>query len=425
MATSDEGLLTLRRGWAATRGDDRVRARFALAPCAVIGNIGVVLTAPTHVPSTNEHDSPPHIRWAIVVAVFVAATMARFAYFYLDDVTRQLSGTFAHRLLEECTGGLASLALFPLALLAERRFPVDRARWRRNWLPHLGGLVAYSAAHTTLIALQRAVLFPVLVHGAYDYGVLSVRYFMEGAQDVFSYAAYVGLLTLIRVQQRLRERELHAAQLERSAVSAQLRALALQLQPHFLFNALNTISSVIYEDPEEADELLGRLGDLLRRSLQTVGQQETTLAEELELLSSYEAIVRARFRSRVEIEHHISDTALACAVPSFLLQPLVEHAVRHGESREDVPGAIMVRASVVGTELRLSVENDAAEPNEPRSLGVGLGGTIDRLRLLHGSSASVHAGMNGERFVVSVQLPARTLPMLPLLEDATVARAHR
>src|SRR6185503_9789780 len=99
-------------------------------------------------------DRPPTIRTRIVVALFAIVGVTRFAYFYLDDLTRQIPGTLVRRALEEGTGVLAAAVLFPIAVVVERRFPLDRGRWRRSWLPHLGGLVLYSVLHTTAMAIS-------------------------------------------------------------------------------------------------------------------------------------------------------------------------------------------------------------------------------------------------------------------------------
>jgi len=283
-------------------------------------------------PIDADLDRAPTIRLRVVAALFAVAGLSRFAYFYFDDLTRQISGTLLHRALEEGTGVVAAAALFPIAVLVERRFPLDRGRWRRGWLPHVGGLIAYSILHTTFMAVSRSLLFPALAHVAYDYGILSIRYVMESSQDVVSYAVFVGVLTLLRTQQRLRDREVQAAKLERDAVNARLESLRLRLQPHFLFNALNTISSTVYEDPVAADELIGRLGELLRRSLESSDRPEIALSAELELLHAYQAFVEARFGDRTTFVYDVDADANTVAVPAFLLQPLVENGVHHGLS---------------------------------------------------------------------------------------------
>ena len=383
------------------------------------------MSAPLPVP-----DRPPRIRSSFVVALFAVAAVFRFSYFYLDDLANGMSGTLVRRLLEEGTGNFASLLFFPVAIIAERYYPIDDGRWRRTWPMHVAGFVAYSVAHTSFMAVSRAWLFPALGYGAYDYGRMSVRYFMEASQDFFSYVTFVGILTLLRVQLRLRDREVRAAELERDAAKAQLAALGLRLQPHFLFNALHTISATVYENPIAADELIGRLGDLLRQSLRTGDRQEIGLAEELEVLHGYLALVDARFGDRMQVRLDVDPATLGLAVPAFLLQPLVENAVRHGSSAEYAHTTIEVCVGRRGAALELSVENDAdpsdlRDVGEPR-LGTGLTTTRDRLRLLYGGDQSLEITRAGRRFRVAVRIPARpaSLPPLPTAESQ-YARAHR
>lgn len=374
-------------------------------------------------------DQPPRISWRLAAMLFVLATVLRFAYFYLDDLTREMQGTLVRRLLEEGTGNFASAILFPIAVLLERRFPLDSGRWRRSWMVHVVGFVVYSVAHTTVIALTRAVIFPALGQGTYDYGVMSVRYFMESAQDFFSYAAFIAVLTLMRVQQRLRVREVRSAELERDAANARLEVLSLRLQPHFLFNALNTISSTVYDDPVAADDMIGRLGDLLRQALQTGDRPEIRVDEELEMLRAYLTFVEARFGDRLRCELRVDDMTNSLAIPAFLLQPLVENAVRHGAFAESGNTEILITVSQVGDRLRVVVENDIDEAAPPMSrLGTGLGTSRDRLRLMYGPAGTLTAGAETGRFRVQVELPSH-LPAAhrPASTDegAVHASAHR
>jgi hypothetical protein len=384
-------------------------------------------------PTLDFGERPPQIRGRAVLLLFAVAMLLRFAYVYLDDLTRGISGTFVQRALEEGTGNFSSAVLFPIALVAERYFPIDNGRWRRTWLVHVAGYVVYSILHTSLIAVSRALLFPAFGHGAYDYGRMPVRYFMEASQDFFSYAGFIGILTLVRVQQRLRDGEVRAAQLERDAATAQLEALSLRLQPHFLFNALNTISSTVYDDPAAADELIGRLGELLRQSVRTGGRQEISVGEELEVLRAYLALVEARFGDRLRATVDVDPGASGLAVPAFLVQPLVENAVRHGTSLEYTNTSIDIRIVQRGGTLALSVENDvgaadaaAADAAEPRA-GTGLTTTRERLRLLYGDAQSLAITRSAGRFRVAVTLPARRAPVPAAAtpDETSRARAHR
>jgi two-component system LytT family sensor kinase len=371
-------------------------------------------------------DRPPTIRARVVVALFAIVGVTRFAYFYLDDLTRQIPGTLIRRALEEGTGVLAAAALFPIAVVVERRFPLDRGRWRRSWLPHLGGLVVYSVLHTTVMAISRALLFPAIAHVRYDYGILGIRYAMEASQDIVSYAVFIGVLTLLRTQQRLRHREVHAAKLERDAINTRLESLRLRLQPHFLFNALNTISSTLYENPTAADELIGRLGELLRQSLASADRPEITLAEELDVLRAYQAFIDARFGDRVSFTYDVAPEALSKAVPAFVLQPLVENGVHHGLSSEFSHVEIAICAALVYERLRLVVENTTSTDRERRErIGIGLGATGARLQLLYGPAASIATEDLGHRFVVTILLPAHAVAVPPSTTVPSLARADR
>ena len=368
----------------------------------------------------QEDGEAPRIRWALVVGAFTALGILRFTTFFLDDITRAQQGTLASRLIEEATGAYGAMLLFPLIVAVERRFPLTRGHWRRHWPAHLGAFIAYSAAHTSLLALSRTALFPLLGQGTYDYGRMPLRYFMEATTDILAFVMFVGALSGIRVQRHLRARE-------RDAATAQLRALSLQLQPHFLFNALNTISSTVYDDPAVADELIGRLGDLLRQALRTTDRQEVSVREELETLRAYLMFIDARFGDRVTVELDVDPATHDLAIPAFLLQPLVENAVRHGTSREFGRSGIEVSVSRRAGGLVIRIDNDVdAGAAEAVQFGTGLGTTRDRLRLLYGDAATLTAGGAGGRFTVQVTMPSRLAdPAGPAIHPEEHAGAHR
>jgi two-component system, LytTR family, sensor kinase len=371
-------------------------------------------------------DHSPRITWLAVFALFTAAWALRFAYFTLDDLTRDHAGTVARRLIEEGTGAYTAMLLFPIILAFERRFPLSSGRWR-NWPGHLGGLVLFTPLHTALMAGSRWIIFPALGLGQYDYGRMPLRFFMEAPEDVITYSTILCLLTFLRVQQELRAREVRAAVLERDAAQAKLASLSLRLQPHFLFNALNTISSIVYDDPIAADEMIGRLGDLLRHALRSGDRQEITVNEELETLRAYLAFIEARFGDRVRVAFDVDESASDLAVPAFMLQPLVENAVRHGAAREYHTTTIVITILADASSLHVTVDNETGDEmaNPPR-IGTGLGTTRDRLRLLYGDASSLHVLNDHGHFRVKIRLPARRLaPESHPISDAEHAGAHR
>jgi signal transduction histidine kinase len=368
--------------------------------------------------------------WLAAIAVFALVGTLEFAYFYLDDLTRGHAGTLGIRLLEEATGAGSAFVLAIGIVYLARRFPLERGRWRANLPVHAAGVVAFTLLHTSLMWASRSVLAPLLGLGPYDYGRFPTRYFMEAPNDAIGYAMVLGALALLDAHRARRERERREAELERHLTQAQLRNLQLQLQPHFLFNALNTISQTMYDEPAAADEMIGHLAELLRQSLRTTHGQEVTLAEELALLEHYAAIMRARFGDDLAIVIEVPPAVGRALVPSLLLQPLVENAVRHGNATRLGRGRVEVRAGRSGEELLLEVWDDGSEPTAPSGTapGVGLGSTAERLNLFYGGRHGFEAGPDPERgYRVSMRLPFREAGEVsgPPSVAPTHAYAHR
>jgi hypothetical protein len=210
----------------------------------------------------------------------------------------------------------------------------------------------------------------------------------------------------------LREREMQAARLETQLAEARLDALAAQLHPHFLFNTIQGISTLIHRDADAADVMLARLSTLLRHTLQREDGHEIRLADELQLLELYLGIVRARFEDRLSVELDIAPETHDALVPRFLLQPLVENSLHHGIARRAGDGRVDVGARRVAAELVLTVSDDGAT-NDARPFpgqGIGLGNTRARLAELYGDAhrLDLAAGKDGG-FLVTVRIPWRTV----------------
>jgi sensor histidine kinase YesM len=190
--------------------------------------------------------------------------------------------------------------------------------------------------------------------------------------------AFHGLL----IYKGMKAREVEKAQLEASLSLARSQTLLAQFQPHFLFNALNSISSLIHSDPDGADRMVARLGDLLRLNLDSESSQEIPLVQELALVEAYLAIEKVRFQDRLAVEVDVPPDLLRARVPKFLLQPLVENALKHGIAPRARPGKLLVRASRIGDELCLEVQDNGAGFEGTRE-GVGLHNTRARLQMLY------------------------------------------
>jgi LytS/YehU family sensor histidine kinase len=231
----------------------------------------------------------------------------------------------------------------------------------------------------------------------------------------FTYCALVGVLEAFRYYNRFLSGQVQLERVERSLVEARLNALRLHLEPHFLFNALNAISSEVAENPELARNMIGDLGALLRRSLDCKDSVEITLSQELALLDHYLSIQRVRFGDRMKFGIDVEPTMLSIMVPSMLLQPLIENAIRHGIEGRMSGGSILVSGSKVGDQLQLSVIDDGA--GLPRdwqletSSGHGLRVTLERLRTLYpevGEQALSIRRREGGGTEVEVRIPLHT-----------------
>jgi two-component sensor histidine kinase len=226
------------------------------------------------------------------------------------------------------------------------------------------------------------------------------------------YWAIVCVTWVVSYYQQLRERERRTLELEACLMQANLQTLKTQLQPHFLFNTLNAISSLVRRKPDTAEDMIGSLSDFLRMTLDTAQQHEVPLRREMEFLDLYLEIQQARFGDRLRIQKEIEPGALDVAVPTLILQPLVENSVRHGIEPRETGGAILIRASGHGNSLRLEVcdDGEGLKSGQLAALreGVGLSNTKARLHELYGDAHRFQIAPNaGGGLTVAVELPWR------------------
>jgi signal transduction histidine kinase len=224
------------------------------------------------------------------------------------------------------------------------------------------------------------------------------------------YWVLVSLVHTLRFYRRAEERTRRALELEARLADAKLQALRMQLHPHFLFNTLNAIAALVHKDPRAADDMITNLSELLRATLDTAAQ-EIPLRQELEFLDRYLEIQQMRFGERLRVEKDLDAAALDALVPTLILQPLVENAIRHGIEPAARPGVVTLRARR-GEDgmLMLSVRDSGggSAPREKSSPGIGLANTRARLEALYGRAASLtlHADAEGG-FLVEMQIPFR------------------
>jgi sensor histidine kinase YesM len=330
-------------------------------------------------------------------------------------------------------GAYICAALTPAVLWLGRTWPIDRRSWPYRTALHF----LFSAIFAVVqLAIETAVYMQLGIQesrAALPYlRRLSVSMVFGFHGNVLSYWAILGIQSAFHHYRRYQEREQQALRLELRAseltgqlTRAQLSALKMQLQPHFLFNTLNAIAVLVRQrDTDHAEEMLARLGDLLRWVLDDVDAQEVPLRRELEYVQLYLSIEQVRFADRLRIDISADQNALDAAVPHMCLQPLVENAVRHGIGRRAAAGTIAIRASEADGKLRVHVKDDGPgfeAGAEQVTLGIGLANTRARLLQLYGPGAALTID-NGDRGGATVTM---TVPFRALAEEVPYSGSRR
>jgi two-component system, LytTR family, sensor kinase len=282
--------------------------------------------------------------------------------------------------------------LTPAILWLSRWAPLERNTWPRAFAVHIPGVVAATVAHIALTVGSQIVIVWASGQQQRMPWLLEAQnmFFNNFDWEMMTYWAIVGLSHALRYYREARDRELRESQLETHLVEAQLQALQRQLQPHFLFNTLNTISALMHRNVDAADNMIAKLSDLLRISLQNVGVQEVTLKQELDFLAKYLEIEQTRFRDRLTVVFDVQPDTLDALVPNLVLQPLVENSIKHGIGPRATPGQIEIRSKRTGSMIELEVRDNGVGLSAARltdfNRGIGLGNTRSRLQHLYGLS---------------------------------------
>jgi two-component system, LytTR family, sensor kinase len=312
--------------------------------------------------------------WAIVVIVFASQW-----YFY--DGAHGLTDRFLFYL-----GWSFYLwgVLTPLALWLARRYPIESGTWTYYLPLHVAFSLLLTTAQLSLEALAN------WLRAGRDWSLSAAlsHYLRQHTQIGFLiYWLVVIAAQFYRMHDQSRKRQVHAAQLEARLAEAQINNLRTQLHPHFLFNTLQAIATLISEDPEAAEDVVLQLSQLLRVSLDEMHTDEISLSREVEFLKHYMAIQHRRFGDRLRFEVQINSALLDCAVPTLVLQPLVENAIRYGISKHKEEDVVTIRASENQGRICLEVINLSSQleekPERLLSRGVGLSNTRRRLEQLY------------------------------------------
>jgi two-component system, LytTR family, sensor kinase len=301
--------------------------------------------------------------------------------------------------------------LTPLVFLLARRWPLARPHLATRVPLHLLFSLLFCAAWAGAGTVLKALVEPKEMHGGPAMYFAS-WVFITLPFGVAVYLAMVGIEHAIRWFAEARERELQVSRLSEQLTGARLAALQAQLNPHFLFNSLNTIAVLVRGgDGRAAARVVEQLSDVLRRTLSRHQASEVALADELELVRQYLAVEQARFSDRLRPELDIDEATLSAAVPAFALQHLVENAIRHGIARRTEAGRVVVTSRRDGGMLELSVEDDGPGIAEDavQAQGHGLENTRERLRTLYGDRGTLVVSRTAQGTIATLRVPWREI----------------
>ena len=335
-----------------------------------------------------------------------------FGYWLLFGLWQGINSALGHHgdtlpppLWQPLTWALSST--LPVAVLAlavyrfEARFPLGGGRtWQR--LPaHFIAAPLFSLLHVAVMVILRKSAY-ALVGQHYNFGG-AVPLLFQFQMDMITYAMIIGVCAFLRTRRERHRHEMDALRLARELSEARLAQLSAQIEPHFMFNALNTIASRMHEDVAAADRLLVALADLLRAALAGAQSPHARVSDELAWLRSYCALMSERQPGRLQVRIDADPSALTARMPRLLLQPLVENVFRHGLA--DGRGTLLVTLSGVNGELHCAVSDDGTGYRAGRE-GIGLANVRERLRLLYGERAALEiAARPAGGTVVAVRLP--------------------
>ncbi len=304
---------------------------------------------------------------------------------------------------------LKGVLLLPFIWIFDR-VPIRLTDWKRRSVLYLllfpGFVALHAALRPFVVPFVLNMPTPPGVKWTYGFKFITIaRSFV--VENSWGFFGVVLGFHLWQYARQARERALNETRLEARLASAELQILKMQLQPHFLFNTLNTIYNLIPLNTHEAQGMISRLGNLLRFSLDHVATETVTLREELDFLMEYVKIEKVRFEERLQVERDAPFNTLQAEVPNMILQPLVENAIRHGIGKKASGGTIRIAARRNNGRLSITVIDDGEPPAESsrQTPGIGLANTRARLTKLYGQDFSFNLQPSGQGTMVSLEIP--------------------
>jgi len=370
------------------------------------GKVPFSVSASTEIPN-------PRLIWAFSFGVWALIALAGSVTMWQLYRMTEMPMRYVQMLGLELSQVLTYAPLTPFVYALAVRFPFRRENWKQRSLLYLAAGVIFCLVHVMLRGLTPFAIYEPkyrdwtsAVWNSHSH-VWDIqwsafrRLFLNNLVDDIT-GTFVPIVLIghaISYYRKFLDREVRATQLESQLAKAHLQSLKSQLQPHFLFNTMHSISALMLTDVQAADRMITRLADLLRMNLESAGTQLTTLSRELEFVNCYLEIEQVRFEERLSLTSDIAPETLDAEVPLLLLQPVVDNAVKHGISHLTAGGEIRISSSLQNGDLKLEVRDNGpgfADATTDRGCGLGLKVTRERLETLYGASQSIELASPAE-----------------------------
>jgi two-component system LytT family sensor kinase len=342
----------------------------------------------------------------LLVGVFVLLAIVTTAQTVLSRRASGEAGEFWLTMFYSASIWATWVALVPVIVWLGRRFDFGTGHRTLSGLIHLvAALIVHAITMLLGVVLGVALYSP---EETITWEMIQRAVFLSSRLplSIIIYAGIIGLDRALGLWHALADREVQSVRLEAQATRARLDALAARLHPHFLFNALQSVSALIDEDPARARSMLAQIGDLLRDVLAVPDDGDVPLQEEIALLSRYLAIEEIRFADRLRVEIEVSPEVAAFPVPRLLLQPLAENALRHGLAPLPSGGTLRITAIREGERVRITMHNNGVPLSTAMRQGVGLAMTRERLAARYGNAASFALRQVPDGVEALLELPA-------------------
>lgn len=312
--------------------------------------------------------------------------------------------------------------LSSLIVFFAKRFRFEQRNWWRLLPAHLVAAVVFLLLHTAIHAIFVKIVDPAPGAENGDFFAFTLRTtIIRWSVDLPTYCFLLSTIYVVDFYRHFQAEKLKSSELKAALATSQLNALKMQIHPHFLFNTLNSISALIHKDQKAADKMVARLGDFLRMTLESSGEREVSLKQEMDFVGRYLEIESVRFQDRLVVKMDIDQETLSARVPNLILQPIVENAIKHGISQQESVESLIISSKRQGDRLQIRVEDGGPrlQPSNgngkgSKSVGIGLANT--RARLAHLYEGNYHFEIKNavpHGVIVTLEIPFETIKDLP------------